>query len=240
MRPLFLLCQPIKRLAAHNNFSDSTLFAPGIMRQIKNAGKMDGVAFIDQVHAFLPREGGRPEPVRYRPLGTRLRCCALLSFVSRGAELLIAPYFTGWGGVPVLGVELRRRLDVYIATRMFTSPHRNGIRSHTSTHTHTHMQHRAGKIVKPIAGGLPCSELPQPTHAEPPPPPITQVTRLTLCALEVFLRPRTDSGGAVNAPAPADLASAVLGSDLPATFPEARVERACARGVLPPTEVASG
>eukprot|EP00903_Cladosiphon_okamuranus_P017572 g16185.t1 len=100
--------------AAHNNFSDSTLFAPGIMRKLKNAGKMDGVTFIDQV------------------------------------------------------------------------------------------------------------------------------TRLTLCTLEVFLRRRTDSGAAVNEPVPADLASAVIGSDLPAVFPEARVKRACARGVLPPTEVASG
>lgn len=69
---------------------------------------------------------------------------------------------------------------------------------------------------------------------------MAQVTRLTLCALEVFLRRRTDSGAAVQAPAPADLASAVLGSDLPTAFPEARVKRACARGVLPPTEVAIG
>ena len=73
-----------------------------------------------------------------------------------------------------------------------------------------------------------------------PPPLIAQVTRLTLCTLEVFLRRRTDSGGAVSAPAPADLAAAVLGSDLAAVFPEARVKRACAGGVLPPTEVASG
>lgn len=35
--------------AAHNNFSDSALFAPGIMRKLKSAGKMDGVTFIDQV-----------------------------------------------------------------------------------------------------------------------------------------------------------------------------------------------
>ena len=63
---------------------------------------------------------------------------------------------------------------------------------------------------------------------------------MTLCTLEVFLRRRTDSGRAVDAPAPADLAAAVLGSDLPAVFPEARVRRACARGVLPPTEAASG
>lgn len=83
---------------------------------------------------------------------------------------------------------------------------------------------------------------PQPNDAVPPPlpPPIAQVTRLTLCTLEVFLRRRTDAGGAVDAPAPADLATAVLGADLPAVFPEARVKRACARGVLPPTEVASG
>ncbi|CAM9163702.1 unnamed protein product [Pylaiella littoralis] len=100
--------------AAHNNFSDSALFAPGIMRRLKSAGKMDGVTFIDQV------------------------------------------------------------------------------------------------------------------------------TRLTLCALEVFLRRRTDSGDAVKTPAPADLAKVFLGSDLSVAFPEARVKRACARGVLPPTEVASG
>lgn len=77
-------------------------------------------------------------------------------------------------------------------------------------------------------------------RAVPPrPPPPVQVTRLTLCALEVFLRRRDASGGALDSPAPADLASAVLGSDLPVVFPEARVKRACARGVLPPTEVAS-
>ncbi|CAM9457447.1 unnamed protein product [Ascophyllum nodosum] len=35
--------------AEHNNFSDSPLFAPNIMRKIKSAGKMDPVAFIDQV-----------------------------------------------------------------------------------------------------------------------------------------------------------------------------------------------
>lgn len=61
--------------AAHNNFSDSTLFAPGIMRQLKNAGKMDGVTFIDQVgiHACLVTEDDISELVRLRlrPLGTR-------------------------------------------------------------------------------------------------------------------------------------------------------------------------
>lgn len=35
--------------AEHNNFSDSALLAPGIMRELKNAGKIDGVTFIDQV-----------------------------------------------------------------------------------------------------------------------------------------------------------------------------------------------
>lgn len=63
---------------------------------------------------------------------------------------------------------------------------------------------------------------------------------MTLCALDVFLRRRTESGDAVHTPTTDDLAKAVLGSDLPVVFPEARVKRACARGVLPLTEVASG
>ena len=47
-------------MAAHNNFSDSTLFAPGIMRELKNAGKIDGVTFIDQVPtpcSFVAEDG---------------------------------------------------------------------------------------------------------------------------------------------------------------------------------------
>ncbi|CAM9150551.1 unnamed protein product [Scytosiphon promiscuus] len=67
---------------------------------------------------------------------------------------------------------------------------------------------------------------------------IDQITRLTLCALEVFLRRRTDSGDAVKTPAPANLASSILGSDFAKVFPEARVKKACARGVLPPMEYA--
>lgn len=52
-RASFCFCQLVGGIAAHNNFSDSTLFAPGIMRTLKNAGKMDGVTFIDQVHAYM-------------------------------------------------------------------------------------------------------------------------------------------------------------------------------------------
>lgn len=63
--------------------------------------------------------------------------------------------------------------------------------------------------------------------------PRSQVTRLALCALEIFLRRRTSSGDAVKTPAPSDLASVVLGEDLAVAFPEARVKRVCAGGVLP-------
>ncbi|CAM9456732.1 unnamed protein product [Ectocarpus sp. 4 AP-2014] len=62
---------------------------------------------------------------------------------------------------------------------------------------------------------------------------IDQVTRLSLCALEIFLRRRTSSGNAVKTPAPGDLGSVVLGEDLAVAFPEARVKRVCAGGVMP-------
>ncbi|CAM9341336.1 unnamed protein product [Ectocarpus fasciculatus] len=61
---------------------------------------------------------------------------------------------------------------------------------------------------------------------------IDQVTRLALCAFEIFLRKRTGSGDEVKPPG--DLASVVLGEDLAVAFPEARVKRVCAGGVLPP------
>ncbi|CAM9846879.1 unnamed protein product [Sphacelaria rigidula] len=60
-----------------------------------------------------------------------------------------------------------------------------------------------------------------------------QVSRLLLCSLEVFLRRRTDSGDADPTSPPSDLASVLLGSGLAAVFPEARVERLSAGGVLP-------
>lgn len=56
--------------------------------------------------------------------------------------------------------------------------------------------------------------------------------------MEVFLRRRNDSGDVVKAPVSANLASAVLGSDLAKVFPEARVKKASTRGVLPPMEFA--
>ncbi|CAB1111999.1 unnamed protein product [Ectocarpus sp. CCAP 1310/34] len=62
---------------------------------------------------------------------------------------------------------------------------------------------------------------------------IDQVNRLALCALEIFLRRRTSSGDAVKTPAPSDLVSVVLGEDLAVAFPEARVKRVCAGGVMP-------
>ncbi|CAM9231779.1 unnamed protein product [Ectocarpus sp. 13 AM-2016] len=62
---------------------------------------------------------------------------------------------------------------------------------------------------------------------------IDQVTRLALCAFEIFLRRRTSSGNAVKTPAPGDLGSVVLGEDLASAFPEARVKRVCAGGVMP-------
>lgn len=62
---------------------------------------------------------------------------------------------------------------------------------------------------------------------------VLQVARLLLCSLEVFHRRRTESGDADGTSPPSDLASVVLGSDLPAVFPEARVKRLCAGRVLP-------
>lgn len=61
----------------------------------------------------------------------------------------------------------------------------------------------------------------------------SQVTRLNLCALEVFLRRRTKSGDADKTPPPVDLSSVLVGSDLPVAFPEAHVRRGRAGGVLP-------
>ena len=60
-----------------------------------------------------------------------------------------------------------------------------------------------------------------------------QVLRLTLCALEVFLRRRTEQGDAVKTPPPSDISSALLGLDLAENFPEAWVRRGGAGGVLP-------
>lgn len=61
-----------------------------------------------------------------------------------------------------------------------------------------------------------------------------QITRLELCALEVFLRRRTESGDADKTSPPSELSAVLLGSDLADVFPEARVERVSAGGVLPP------
>lgn len=56
---------------------------------------------------------------------------------------------------------------------------------------------------------------------------------MTLCAFEVFLRRRTESGDAVKTSPPSDLSSVLLGLDLDAKFPEAWVRRGGAAGVLP-------
>lgn len=42
----------------HNNFSDSALFSPEIMRKLGNAGKMDGIAFLDQVKTLTKNCNG--------------------------------------------------------------------------------------------------------------------------------------------------------------------------------------
>lgn len=63
-----------------------------------------------------------------------------------------------------------------------------------------------------------------------------QITRLELCALEVFLRRRTDSGDADKTSPPSELSKVLLGSDLADSFPEAWVERVSAGGVLPPID----
>lgn len=98
MHPLCFFVRRSNDFAAHNNFSDSALFAPGIMRILKNAGKMDGVTFIDQVRASLP---GRGEALNHnRPFGTRALTPCFRSF--RGNRARISQADTGviWlGGV---------------------------------------------------------------------------------------------------------------------------------------------
>ncbi len=223
--------------AAHNNFSDSTLFAPGIMRKLKNAGKMDGVTFIDQVRGDkgVLCSMRLPSPL-FWGINATISTQITLPAPGRDETNRRAFRFEEPKEGRVKRRAWRRQKEFFVAVEskafpgyLCSPPRQENLRTvQLSTYS-------------TYEGELPRTETPTETVrvVSPPPPPSMQVTRLTLCALEVFLRRRDASGGALDSPAPADLASAMVGSDLPVVFPEARVKRACARGVLPPTEVPS-